>query len=441
MQRFQLLSTIVAFVLAGALSGCGGSSSEAKPVQATAPAVIPVSSVVAEAREVPVSVNVTGTFVAEESSDVAPELEGQVWQTPVDVGAMVKKGDILVRLNPRDAQIRLQQARAAEEQALAALRAAQARVGLIKPGASVNVENVPEVQAARAQHQSALAQAKLAEADAARYASLLKTGDVAETVYDQAKTRAETLREQANAARQQYEAAANAARQSVQAIEGAQAALSAARAQVALAEKALADTVIRSPFSGAVTARPVSAGEWVTKQTKVATVVRIQPIEAHLQVPEVEASRVRNGLRVTARVQAYPEREFNGAITAINAAIDPATRAFTVEAAFQNADSALRPGMFTTAGIQQQEGKQVVVVPASAVQADPNTDSHRLYIVEDGRARLRIVQLTRSQQGNHALVASGLRPGERVITNNLDKLFDGVQVDARSAAASKGQGD
>lgn len=440
MKRLCLVSAVVVLVLAFALSGCGGSSSGAKPVRADAPAVVPVSSVIAEARQVQVTVDVTGTFVAQESSDVAPELEGQVIETPVDVGAMVKKGDVLVRLNPRDAEIRLQQARAAEEQAQAALRFAQARVGLTRPGAAVDIENVPEVQAARAQYQSAVAQAKLAEADATRYASLLKTGDVAQTVYDQARTRAETLREQANAARQQYEGAVNTARQSVQSIEGAQAALSGARAQIALAEKALADTVIRAPFSGAVTARSVSAGEWVTKQTKVATVMRIQPIEAHLQVPELEAGRAQNGLPVIARVQAYPQREFTGTITAVNAAIDPATRAFIVKATFPNGDGALRPGMFTTAGIQQQEGKQMVAVPAAAVQADPNTDSHRLYIVENGRARLRIVQLARLQEGSVALVATGLRPGERVITNNLDKLFDGVQVEARSSASTQREG-
>jgi RND family efflux transporter MFP subunit len=411
-------------------AGCGGAKGEQPAAKAgkTEETVIEVRTARAEMREVPATMEVTGTFVADESSDVAPEIEGQVAATPVDVGTFVRKGALLVQLSPRDAEIRLQQARAAEEQASAGLRQAQARVGMLN-GGKFDATQVPEVVAARANYESALAQAKLATSDATRYSELLKTGDIARTVYDQAQTRAATMDAQAAAARQQYEAALNGARQSAQAVEGAAASLASARAQVALAEKALADTAIRAPFDGHVTARAVSAGEWVTKNTKVVTVARIQPIKANLQVPEAEAARIRQDNKVVASVQAYPDRRFEGVITAVNPAIDPASRAFTVEATFTNRETVLRPGMFATASIVQGEGQRVAFVPRSAVQVDPNTDSYRVWVVEGNAARLRVVQIGR-QTGDLVPVTSGLNEGEVIATTNLNNLYDGAPVRA-----------
>jgi multidrug efflux pump subunit AcrA (membrane-fusion protein) len=379
-----------------------------------------------ELRTVPVTIEVTGTFVADESSDVAPEIDGQVAATPVDIGAFVRKGALLVQLNPQDAKLRLQQARAAEEQAQAALRQAQARVGL-KGDGTFNPEQVPEAMAARANYESAVAQAKLARADAARYRDLLKTGDVAQTVFDQAQTRAATMDAEAAAAKQQYEGTLNTARQSGQAVQAAAASLNAAKAQVGLAEKALSDTAIRAPFDGHVTDRPVSVGEWVTRNTKVITVAKVQPIKANLQVPEAEAARVNVKNPVVATVQAHGNRRFEGAITAVNPAIDPASRAFTAQATFTNKDTALRPGMFATAQIVQGEGRPVTFLPRSAVQVDPNTDSHRVWVINNNTARLRVVQIGR-QEGDQIAVVSGLAESDLVAVTNLDKLYEGAPV-------------
>jgi multidrug efflux pump subunit AcrA (membrane-fusion protein) len=425
MKLKNILIAVSALAASVALTACGGAKGE--PAQAqTAPAAVDVRTVKAELRDIPVTIEVTGTFVADESSDVAPQVDGQIALTPVDVGTFVRKGALLVQLNPRDPQLRLEQARAAEEQSLAALRQAQARVGMLN-GGKFDVNQVPEVMAAAAGYQSAVAQAKLARSESARYAGLLKTGDIAQTVFDQAETRAATMEAQAAAAKQQYEAAVNTARQSSQAVAAASAALAAARAQVGLAEKALADSSIRAPFDGHVTDRPVSVGEWVTKSTKVITVARIQPLKANLQVPEVEAARIRNNNKVLAGVQAYAGRQFEGVITAVNPAIDPNSRAFTAEATFPNRDTALRPGMFATASIVQGEQRRVAFIPRSAVQVDPNTDSYRVWVVDNNTARLRVVQIGK-QDGDAVAIASGLNEGDIVAITNLDKLYDGAPV-------------
>src|SRR4029077_4753404 len=186
------------------------------------------------------------SFVAMETSDVAPEAAGRVVETPVNVGDFVKQGQVLARLESRDAELRLDQAKAAEQQAEATIRQAQSRIGLGQ-GQSFTAASVPEVLSADAAYQSALAQAKLAEADAQRYENLIKTGDVSRSAYEKARTQADTAVAQANSARQQYEAVTKAARQNFQGVMTAQASLAGMRVQVSQARKAVDDTLVRAP--------------------------------------------------------------------------------------------------------------------------------------------------------------------------------------------------
>ncbi len=105
--------------------------------------------------------------------------------TPVDAGAFVKEGQILAKLEDRDAQLRLQAALASEQQAEASLRQAESHIGLTE-GGKFDANNVPEVLSAKASYDSSVAQAKMSEADAQRYDALIKTGDVSQSAYDKA---------------------------------------------------------------------------------------------------------------------------------------------------------------------------------------------------------------------------------------------------------------
>ncbi|HWQ34648.1 MAG TPA: efflux RND transporter periplasmic adaptor subunit [Blastocatellia bacterium] len=245
--------------------------------------------------------------------------------------------------------------------------------------------------------------------------------------YDQARAQAETARAQAQAARQQYEAAINTARQSNQGIASAQAALQAAHAQVALARKAVSDTVIKAPFSGYVSDRPVAVGEAVSPATKIATIQRINPIRLRLQLPEADAGRTRLGQTVTASVAAWPDREFTGRVISINPAIDPASRTITVEAQIENQQTLLHPGMFATARLIQPGGEQAVFVPRAAVINDPATNSAHVFVIEGSTARVRIVQ-TGEAENDLIRITSGLTGSETVAVSRTEQLFDGATV-------------
>jgi multidrug efflux pump subunit AcrA (membrane-fusion protein) len=416
------------------LTSCGGAGSKASPGKAapakageTTPIAVTTTKVIAH--EVPSYIQTTGSLVADETSDVSSQVSGQVIATPVNVGAFVRQGAVIARLNDRDARLRLQEAQAGLRQAIAGVRQAEARLGL-RPGGNFVASTIPEVRAASATYDQAVAQLRLAEANEARYRDLVVTGDVAQSVYDQYRTQRDTARAQVNNARQQLEAAVNTARQSNQAIRTAEAAADSARSQVAIAQKAVADTTIRAPYSGYVSNRPVAVGEYVTPSSVIATVLRTNPIKLQLLVPEADAPHINPGMGVSLEVDAHRDRKFAGTVTAVNPAIDPVSRSATVEVAVENGDNALRSGMFATAKIIRKGGGMAVFVPRAAVFSDQNTQSYRVFVIEGDTAKLRVVQLG-PEEGELMQILSGVKEGEVVATSNLAQLYEGARVKAQ----------
>lgn len=367
-------------VLAGA--GCGRRPTAEAPARTSEAVAVNVATVTS--MEQAVTLEATGSFEAEESSDVAPDGSGRVVATPVDVGQFVKEGAVLVRLQGIDAGLRLDEARAAVSRAEANLKLAES-------------------------------QNTLAQSTAQRYASLQATGDVSITVSDQARTGAET---------------------SVQNVNTARATLAQARAQLALAEKVVADVAVVAPFSGYISQRRVSLGEYVQPSTAVVTLLKIDPLRLQLTIPGVQAGLIRVGQTVRATVDAFPEQTFTGRITAVNPAISAESRSFRVEARVPNPDAILKPGMFAVATVDQGRTTKMMLVPARAVIEDANTNSHRVFVIDkDNKARLRVVQLAARDVGDNIRILSGLQDAERVATSNLAQLYDGLEVTVSKATS------
>ncbi len=356
-------------------TGCGRRTAAEAAAEARTPVAVDVAPVTGV--DEPVTIEATGSFQPAESSDVAPESSGRVIATPVDVGQFVKEGDVLVRVQGINAGLRLDEARATVQRSEAAIRLAES-------------------------------QNALAQTTAQRYASLLATGDVSKTVADQARTQAET---------------------SVQTVATARASLAEARAQLAMAEKAVSDVIVVAPFSGYISDRKVSLGEYVQPSTAVVTLLAIDPLRLRLTIPGVQAGQVAIGQLVSASVDAFPGRTFTGRLTALNPSISSESRSFIAEARVPNRDATLKPGMFAVATIDQGRTARALLVPRKAVVEDVNTNSFRVFVLEgQSRARLRVVQLAARQQGESVKILAGVREGDRVATTNLADLYDGAPV-------------
>ena len=423
MTRFKML--LLSCVLILAASSCGGGKTGGETAVKESENIV-FTTARAAVRDVPGSFQANGSFVAEEASDITPAVAGRVELTPVDVGSFVTKGQIICQLEKRDAELRLDQARASLEQAKFMLSQAESRVGL-RGGAEFNPENVPEVSASKAAFEAASASARLAAADAGRYENLVKSGDVSQSAFERARTQHETAEAAADSARRQYEAQMNFARQSFGAVEAARAALAAAESQLAMAQKNLEDTSVRAPYDGYITARPAAVGQWRGAGDTIASIVRISTVRLQLQIPEQQAGMAKNGMEVTARVAAWPDRDFTGRLIAVVPSVSMNSRTFLAEARFNNPDAELRPGMYSTARVMLPDMEKAVFIPASAVFYDNTTDANHVYSVINGIARLNVVQ-SGEAQGGEVRILRGLTGDETVVLNNHADLYDGATV-------------
>ena len=412
------------FAVACGSTGSAGRRGNSNAEAETPPIAVTVAKT--EVRNVPAYIQATGSLIADETSDVAPKVAGKVANVSVDVGDFVSQGSVIAKIDDSDARRELAASQARVKQAVAAVRQAEARLGL-EPNGRFNASSIPEVRAAGASYEQALAELRQAEANEKRYRDLVETGDVPMITYEQFRTNRDTARARANAARQALEAQVNAARQNNQAIVSAQANVEAAQTEVGTARQALTDTVIRAPFSGFVSARPVAVGEFVSTANVIATVLRSNPIKIQIQVAEADVPSVVIGRGVSVQVDAYKERNFSGVVTSINPAIDASSRSAVVEASIENGDNALRSGMFGTARITKEGGGTGIFVPKSAIYNDQATQSYRAFVIIDGVAKLRVIQLG-TEEGEYIQILNGLNAEEMVATSNLNELYEGAKV-------------
>jgi membrane fusion protein (multidrug efflux system) len=261
---------------------------------------------------------------------------------------------------------------------------------------------------------NAKASLDLADAEFNRMRSLVDQKVISISEFDQRRTQLE-------AARQSYQMAQNAAEQSFRSLE-------AARARVALAKKALADTAVRAPLTGLVVERIVSVGDYVTKGAKVATVVRIDPLRVELTVPEQHVSLIKVGQQVRLTVDAYPNEEFEATIRYVSPALRSDQRALTVEAIAINKDGRLKPGLFATALVRQPDAAAALLVPSTAVETIAGTS--RVYVVKDNKVQARIVT-TGEKVASQIELTSGVAKDEAVATEPKGRLSDGQTVKAR----------
>ncbi|MDP3277270.1 MAG: efflux RND transporter periplasmic adaptor subunit [Deltaproteobacteria bacterium] len=391
------LLTALAMCLTASLSACKKPEA-ARPLLGPAQDNTPVSvrGVAVVARTQAASYALTGTLIADQQSQLTPLVGGRVERVLVERGAHVTAGQPLLRLRDVDY-------RSSAENAQASLAQARARLGEAATGR--DPEQMPEVQAARANSELAADMLRRTE-------QLAGNGSVS----DQELQRA---RANAAAAAAQYSGALNGSR-------GAIAALRSARVAVAQTSRSIADSIVRAPFAGEIAERFVNVGEYVTPQRAVVTLVRTNPLRIELQVPQERIAVFQQGQQVHLRVDAFPDREFTGEIRYISAAVRADTRALIAEAVVPNDDGALRPGLFATARVDLSRQETIFEVPADAVVSSAGV--HRVYVIgEDHRVQERVITI-RSRTTERVTVDQGLANNERVALGRLDRLSDGALI-------------
>ena len=201
---------------------------------------------------------------------------------------------------------------------------------------------------------------------------------------------------------------------------------------------------IRAPFDGIAGIREVNPGQMVPAGQKLVTLQALDKVFVDFNLPQQDLAKVQVGLPVKMTTDAIEGREFDGTLSAINSAIDPATRSVSLQATIDNADHALRAGMFARVAVLLPETKPTLFIPTTAVAYAPFGNS--VYIIESkkdektGKASL----VTRQQfirtgeaRGDFVAVTEGLKEGDEVVSTGVFKMRNGMNVAVDNKLAPK----
>ena len=213
-----------------------------------------------------------------------------------------------------------------------------------------------------------------------------------------------------------------------------------ARAALASASAQKLDKVIRAPFSGRVGISDTAPGTLISPGTAIVSLDDVSLIRVDFSVPDRYLPILREGLVISAAPDALPGETFTGRIAQIDTRIDPATRAIKARAEFANADGRLKPGMLIKVGIDQGQ-RQAVAVPEAAIQFE-GTQASVFLIAEGPKGKIarRTTVQTGLSSGGYVEIVSGLKAGDRIVADGLNRVQDGAPIGGGGGAGGAQKG-
>lgn len=190
---------------------------------------------------------------------------------------------------------------------------------------------------------------------------------------------------------------------------------------------------IRAPFSGILGIRQANLGQYLAGGAVIVPLQALNPVYVNFTVPQQDLARITRGTEVHVSAGS-DDGETAGRVTALDSVVDETTRNVQVQATFNNARGALRPGMFVQAKVVLGEGRDLIALPASSVNYAPYGDS--VFVVSDLKSPKgapyrgvlqRFVKLGPSR-GDQVAVLSGIEPGDEVVTSGVFKLRNRAAV-------------
>jgi RND family efflux transporter MFP subunit len=388
---------------------------------------VPVTLQAVRTMPVQRSVDVVGTLFGDEETVVSAKVPGRIIALFKDVGDIVAPGEPLVQLKPNDYQLAVAKAQLSLEESLA-------KLGLKElPSKDFDVARIPTVVKARLQTENAEAKLKrgrklfeskpplMSEQD---YSDLETALSVAKTSYDVELLTARTLVAQAWSFKGDLDIAAQRLNDAT---------TRAPSSYEPTTQPVDTGKIPGEPHSYVVTARYVNVGELVHEITPCYRLVDDTPIKLRAKVPERYVSEIKVNQKVKTKVEAYPDTDFEGAVSRINPQIDPDNRTFSIEVVIPNNDHRLKPGSFARASVQTRTDSNIVFAPRASIVTFAGVE--KVFTVRDGKAVEIDVKPgdAHSPDNTYVEVAAGLKGNEELVIKGVNKLANGVPVVVRPA--------
>jgi membrane fusion protein, multidrug efflux system len=227
-------------------------------------------------------------------------------------------------------------------------------------------------------------------------------------------------------------------------LDGAEATLKQTQGNADTIRATIEKKTIRAPFAGSLGLRLANLGQYLEAGKPIVSLQSLSPVYADFSLPQQELARLKTGMTVRVTTDAYPGRQFDGTLTAINPDLDPQTRSVGLRASFDNPGQLLRPSMFVRVEVLLPEEQPVLAIPATSILSAPYGDS--VYVIEPkaGNTNSKPELVVRQQfirigraRGDFVSVESGLKPGERIVSSGIFKLRNGMSVIENNDLAPK----
>ncbi len=218
------------------------------------------------------------------------------------------------------------------------------------------------------------------------------------------------------------------------------AALETARASTGAARARKGDRVIRAPFAGVVGLSDIAPGALISPGSPIVSLDDLSLIRVDFDVPDRYLAVLRPGAPIVATPDAYPDQSFSGRIAQIDTRIDTATRAVTARAEFANGGGAIKPGMMMRVGVEHGQ-RNALSVPESAVQYVG--DQAFVFVItprEKGAVARKVLVAPGSSEGGFVELREGVKAGDKVVADGLNRLQDGQQVRLPGKGGPGGKG-
>jgi len=372
-----VLTVIIGIINAALVTGCV--KSEAKTSAVVQPPAVLVSVITLGPQSFQARLPISGTLVSRARTDVKAEVVGRITKFDKEEGALVSAAEPTVWVNDENYQLSLRQAEAAVKVAEAGVKRAQ----LLESHSRAELE---------------------------RAVNLLSSGGITDKDLKAAQLAGHDAKAQCVLAEAQ---------------------LDQARAALDVASKHVRDTVIRAPISGEIERKLVNEGAYLETSTPVFTIVDNSRLELESAVASADLAAVKTDQRVTFRVNSYPGAQFEGHVIDVGPAVDEQTRSAKVRIRVANAGGKLKAGLFVQGELITGTNERAIVIPGAAVyRNDRSAKSSFVFVIEDGKAVRRNVQIGR-ERDSMLEITEGLKFGDRVIVEQSIEIAEGVYIEAR----------
>jgi membrane fusion protein, multidrug efflux system len=200
------------------------------------------------------------------------------------------------------------------------------------------------------------------------------------------------------------------------------------QANLDFTRRQLKDARILAPFEGVVSSRQVSPGQIITRNSIITWLIDYDPVKVEFHVPEKFLGQVKEKQKIEVTVEAFPNEKFHGAVFFVSPYVDPTNRTATMKAQIPNPEHRLRPGMFAKLDLTLVVRDQSTVIPEAAVtQILTNSQAMVIAVDSAGTAQFRKIK-TGVRLVGAIEVLEGLKPGEKVIVEGLQKVVPGAPV-------------